>query len=252
MKHTFILLAVFIACNQGSVTKRESDRQHDGFVGPVKKVFVIWSPISGSTYPVGSRCRQLTNEYDESGRLIRHSVYPGDCGSDEIRDDYSYSQDGSQTAKTQEIRGTGRPSPPPPAISRSNADDDMGQSRRVFKYDPLGRLLETAMVKAGGRLSYKNTFSYDAKGRLSETVGYDGDSQITDRRVYSYSGDERVPSGFSYHGRDGKVYERTTYTDYEFNSHGDWLKRRQTTVESFNRVSVSMMIREIEYYPNKK
>ncbi len=90
MKHTFVVLIICIGCTQASVPKRESDREHDGFVGLVKKVFVVWSPISGSNYPVGSRCRQMTNVYDESGRLMQHSVYPSACGSDEIRDDYSY------------------------------------------------------------------------------------------------------------------------------------------------------------------
>jgi hypothetical protein len=93
------------------------------------------------------------------------------------------------------------------------------------------------------------TYTYDAKGRLIEVANYDGDSQIPIRRVRSYSADERVPSGFIYYGRDGKIYERTTYTDYEFNSKGDWIKRKQTKEETYNRRSVSMTYREIEYYP---
>ena len=51
-----------------------------------------------------------------------------------------------------------------------------------------------------------------------------------------------------YYGPDGKIYERTTYTDYEFNPKGDWIKRKQTTEETFNRRSVSMANPEIEYF----
>ena len=76
--------------------------------------------------------------------------------------------------------------------------------------------------------------------------------QITVRRVYSYTGDERVPSTFTYYDQEGKVRERTTYTDYEFNSTGDWLKRKQTTEETLNRVTVALVTREIDYYPIKK
>jgi len=61
-----------------------------------------------------------------------------------------------------------------------------------------------------------------------------------------------VPSGFAYFGSDGRIYERTTYTDYEFNSKGDWIKRKQNKEETFNRRSVSMTFREIEYYPNSR
>lgn len=101
MKQLFLLLILAIACNQVAITKRKSNREHDGFVGPVKRVFVVWSPISGSDYPVGSRCRSLTDEYDEMGRITRHSLYPGSCGSDEIREDYSYSADGTRNTKAQ-------------------------------------------------------------------------------------------------------------------------------------------------------
>ncbi len=39
-------------------------------------------------------------------------------------------------------------------------------------------------------------------------------------------------------------------SDYEFNSQGDWVKRKETREERFNRKSVSLTIREIEYYPD--
>ena len=252
MKLFLLLLILSLACHQAAVSKRESDREQDGFVGPVKKVFVVWSPISGSNHPVGSRCRQLTNEYDENGRLMRHSVYPGACGSDEIREDYSYSQDGNQTTKTEEIRGTNSPPPPPAVASRSNSEEDKGPAKKAIKYDQSGRLIEVSVVKPSGRLSYKTIYTYDGRGRVIEIAGYDGNSRITDRRVYKFSGDDRVPSEFTYYGSDGRVYERTTYTDYEFNSKGDWVQRRQRKEETFNRHSVSMTFREIEYYPDSK
>jgi hypothetical protein len=84
----------------------------------------------------------MTNEYDEDGRLMRHSVYPGACGSDEIREDYSYSQDGNQTIKTQEIRGTNSPPPPPAVASRSNSEEDKGPAKKAITYDQSGRLSE--------------------------------------------------------------------------------------------------------------
>jgi len=249
----FLLLLIFsVACQQAARSKRESDREHDGFVGPVKRVSVVWSPISGTSYPAGSRCRQLTDEYDENGRIIRHSVYPGACGSDEVREDYSYSQDGTQTTKMRELRGADSPPPPPAVASGANGGDDKGPPHKASKYDQSGRLIEVSMVKPDGRLSYKNTYQYDQRDRLIEITGYDSDSRITDRRVYKFSGDDRVPSEFTYYGPDGKIYERTTYSDYKFNSHGDWIQRTQRKEETFNRHSVSITIREIEYYHDSK
>jgi hypothetical protein len=48
MKHFILFLIVFLVSSQTTVTNRKSDREHDGFVGPVKKVFEYWTPISGS------------------------------------------------------------------------------------------------------------------------------------------------------------------------------------------------------------
>ena len=252
MNHIILLLVFCLLSIQGTVPKPKSDREQDGFVGPVKKVSVTWTPISGSSYPPGSKCRQLTNEYDQPGRLTRHSVYPGSCGSDEIREDYTYSADGNRNTKVQEIRGADSPEPPPPAAN-PDAKKENGPPKHAPRYDDSGRLVEDALVWPSGKYIYRNAYTYDAKGRLIETTGYDGDNQLTDRRVYTYSGDERVPSVFVYYDRDGKIRLRTTYTDYKFNSKGDWTERKQTTDETPNRHSVSMFHREIEYYyPNNQ
>lgn len=247
----FVAVVLCLAHFQEPVSPPQSDRAHNGFVGPVKKVSVVWTPVSGSNYPEGSKCRQLTDEYDETGRITRHSVYPGACGSDEIREDYTYAQDGSQIVKRQEIRAPNSPPPPPPA-ARPNTEKQSGRPTQTLKYDSTGRLIEKASLGPDGTLLHRNTYSYDENGRLIETTGYDNDGRPSDRRMYGYSADQRVPSRFVYYGRDGKVYEQTSYTDYEFNSTGDWIKRKQTKEETFNRRSISLTFREIEYYSPKR
>jgi hypothetical protein len=128
----------------------------------------------------------------------------------------------------------------------------MGQPRTFFKYDSKGRLIEEKSVRPSGKVISRNGFRYDARDRLIEIAGYDGRDQLTVRRVYDFTGEERVPTGFVYYGGNGKIYERTSYTEYEFNSRGDWIKRKETTQETFNRKSVSSIRREIEYYsPNE-
>lgn len=122
MKSISFLLVFCIACASPSFTKQVSDRERDGFLSPVKLVSVTWSPVSGdANVPAGARCRQLTNAYDADGRLMRHSTYPGTCGGDEMREDCTYSQDGSRTTKTQELRGKDSP-PRPPAAAGSNPE----------------------------------------------------------------------------------------------------------------------------------
>ena len=242
-----VLIALFLSLTLFQTT-HQSDRVNDGFVGPVRKVAVVWTPVSGGDYPQGSKCRQLTDEYDETGRLTRHSVYPGSCGSDEIREDYTYAADGSRGVKRQEIRAPG--SAPPPAIGgTSNAST--GPPKEIIKHDSAGRLIEKSWVKPDGGFSYRTLFSYDDKGRLTEMSGYDGTGHLVVKRAYSYAAEQRAPSSFIYYGPSGKVSERTSYTDYEYNSNGDWIKRKQTIDEGSNRGKVSITSREIEYYSPK-
>ena len=178
-----------IACGQATVTKTESDREHDGFLGRVKKVFVEWSPISGGNYPVGSRCRQMTKVYDQNGRLMQHSVYPGACGQDEIRNDYSYALDGSRTAKSQDIRGKDSPPPPPPIVSRSKSEADKGEPRTIVKYDSsTGKEVESLSVRPSGAIIYKTTYRYDDRGRMIEMIGLNKDGLVSSRRVSGLSG----------------------------------------------------------------
>ena len=250
-------LILCLATSQSAAPQRESDRAVDGFVGPVKKVTQVWTPVSGGNYPKGSKCRQLLDEYDETGRIMRYSVYPGTCGEDEIREDYKYARDGSRTALVQEIRGPNSSLPPPPPAP-ANPGRKKGPLRKMLKHDGSGRLVEESTVFADGSVAFKTGFTHDAKGRLVETTGYNEEGGVTSRRVFAYSADERVPSSFVYYGPDGEVAERTTYSDYEFNSHGDWTRRKETTDEPFthrgvshSRRSVSITLREIEYYTPK-
>jgi hypothetical protein len=253
MKLLLTLLTLCIACNQTPTTNRQSDREFDDFVGNVKKVYVEWIPISGGNYPAGSRCREMTKVYDQNGRLTQHSLYPGACGEDEIRNDYSYAEDGSRSGKTLKIPGKNSPPPPPPmTLPQSNSEPERGEPRMTFKYDPAsGRRTENSLVRPSGRLIYKTTYTYDHKGRITETTGLDSQGNISDRRVYRYSGDAKVPSRFAYYDGKGNVHEQTSYSDYEFNSQGDWIRRKETKEESFNRRSVSSIVRQIEYHLNK-
>lgn len=222
-----LTLFLCIACGQTQSVRPLSDRELDGFVGPVKKAFVEWSPLDAPRgyIPVGSRCRDSTKIFNEAGRLIEQSFYPGTCGRDEIREKYMYGADGSRTKDVEEIRGKDSPPPPPPM--RRDSNQETGKSRTIFKYDSAGKLVEEASIRPSGKVIFKHVFRYDTEARLLEMIGYDDEGRVSVRRVYGYAGDNRVPSQFAYYGSDGKVYERTTYTAYEFNSRGDWIKRKE-------------------------
>ena len=247
-----LILAALMLCSinpQAVTTKYASDREHDGFAGPVKSVSVEYSTIyeSHPSTPVGSHCREMKNFYDKDGRLMKHSVYPGSCGSDEILAEYTYAQDGSRTARMRSIQG--RNSWAPQGIKLATSTDE-SEPRTTFRYDTLGRLIEEATVGATGKIRYKSEYKYDTKDRMIEMIDSQADLQGSARWAYSYEGDNRVPSGVVYYDRDGKMYHQTAYKNYEFNSRGDWVKRKETIEETSNRKTISWKIREIEYFPS--
>jgi hypothetical protein len=252
MTHILVALILLVACNQVSITIIETDREHDGFIGPVKKVFVQRSPLSGGDYPLGSRCRQMTKVYGQYGRLLQHSLYLGTCGNDEIRYEYSYDPGGDRIEKSRKIRGGGS-HPPPPVALGSTPDTGKRETRMWFMFERLsGKIVESASYRPDGKIINKTKYTYDDKGRMRETTVRDRGGRVSSRRVYGYSGDERVPSSFVYYDAKGNVHERITYSDYKFNSQGDWISRKEATEERYNRRSVSLTVREIEYYPSGK
>ncbi len=251
------ILITFIFCFaffQSASVKNKSDREHDGFVGNVKKAFEEWSPISGypSYLQPGTRYRGSTRIYDADGRLLQSSVYPGAGGSDELRDHYTYDKDGARMSRTEEIRGENSPPPPPPPMPPPGSKEEKGPPKTVFQYDSRGRKIETAVLRAGGTLVYKLIYKYDEKDRLQESQNADPDGKITSRRVYSYEGDQRYPKEYVYIGSDGKTSSKVTYTEYELNPQGDWIKRKSKTESSDGRTQASLNYRSIDYHQIQK
>src|SRR5215475_9212988 len=82
---------------QSPIPARKSERESEGFVGPVKRAHEEWSPVSGYPYPPDARCRARTHTFDQDGRLTQYSYYFGGCSGGEDREYYKYDQDGSRT-----------------------------------------------------------------------------------------------------------------------------------------------------------
>jgi hypothetical protein len=98
--------------------------------------------------------------------MIQSSVYPGSCGSDEIRELYTYDKEGNRISHTEEIRGENSPPPPPMPMPEPGAKKDegvKGPPKTTFKYDAHGVLTERSTFRASGTLIYKIIYTYDVK-----------------------------------------------------------------------------------------
>src|SRR5262249_11750371 len=135
MPKALALLLMFFLSN--AQAPQMTDRARDGFVGPVQKVVVEWSPVDRpyNDVAVGAHCRQSTDVYDRNGRSAQHPAYPGSCGADETLFEYTYAADGSRTSNRQEIRSQDSPAPPPATNmgSTNTSPQDLGPPRVSFK-----------------------------------------------------------------------------------------------------------------------
>jgi hypothetical protein len=234
---------------QSPIPANKSDRESEGFVGPVKRAHEEWSPVSGYPYPPDARCRARTHTFDKDGRLTQYSYYSSWCGSDEEREYYKYDQDGSRTTRFESIQGENSPPPPPPPMMPPGAE---GPLKTTFTYDAKGMLIEKAYFR-GGKPIRKSTYKYDEKGRVQESEFDDLTGQRS-RYVSKYEGEKRFPeSQVSFDGNSNNPRATWTYTDYELNPQRDWIKRKVTTrSETGGRTQVAIHYRRIEYYSAKK
>jgi hypothetical protein len=255
MKHTLIPFCLTLMLMQASPSRKMNDREHEGFKGPVRKVFVEWSPqTDGGNAPISARCPEETQNYDQQGRLISVLLYPGICGGDgEIRENYSYDKNGNRLGWHDNSKASGIPisSPNPPTPYDRKNQDGSYSTKRVLKYESKGRISEESVYSPSGELIDKTRYKYDSQNRLIEWESIDPDGSVSEKQTFIYNGDERFPSGSIGIGSDGKPDSRETYSDYEVNSRGDWIKRRETVehLDQPNRAkTIRIITRTIDYY----
>src|SRR5262245_59656201 len=245
------LTAAILFCltfSQSSEVRRQTDREHAGFIGPVKKMHEDWSPVTKNWYDIrpGTRCRRATKIFDPAGRISQSSLYPGSCGVDELREYYTYDSEGNQMSREEEILGVGS-NPPPPPMPPPGGHQNHGSSKKIFRYDSQGRLAEYFVQWSSGKISYRITFSYDAENRLSEFKSLDSAGKQNSSRTYGYEGKNRFPSKSVAFNSDDKVGEEYTYSEYQLNSRRDWIERKASINYPDGVVRIAFHYRNIEY-----
>lgn len=236
---------------QSPTSNRKSERETEGFVGPVKNAIVEWMPVSGYPNLPNTKLPYHIYVYDREGRRIRYSYFSGALSGDEHREEYTYDKDGNRTTRDEFIQGKNSPPPPPPPMMPPGAAVK-GPPKTTFKYDGQGMMIEKANLRGNGDLIYKTTYKYDEIGRVQETNIIHATGQHY-RWVYKYEGKKRFPeSEDSLDGKSNTTRYTIIYSDYEFNPQGDWIKRKRTLNESTGKTTVEIQYQTIEYFPAAK
>lgn len=248
---------------QSAATHKKLDRENNGFIGPVKKVNQTWSPVSDNGYLKAGKIYQSNIEiYDPDGRLIQRSYFSGSDSKDEHKEFYKYDTDGNRIIdKSEYIKAPDSPPDPPPPMPEPGSEKKAkANPRKVFKYDSRGNLIGEFYYRVDGSPLNHTIYKYDADDRLIDSQFIiDDREQFSSQRTYKYEGRLRVPAEEtiiypkSKFNVTGTIY-KSTYSEYEFNSKGDWIKRKSTSESSSldgrsnNKASVSLYFRAIEYY----
>jgi len=180
-------------------------------------------------------------------------LYPGSCGSEEIREYYTYDKEGNRIEKHDNSAASGlSTSPPPPATpSPSRTESDRRTFKHVFKYDSEGKRTEDSVYRSNGELVSRSQYQYDSQARFLGWESYRSDGTLSGKHMISYDVDASFPTGAVSLGPDGKPYSKVSYSDYETNSRLDWIKRREVTEKPDRPTkakTIALLTRTITYY----
>jgi hypothetical protein len=237
----FVLwLALFsVAANASTVP---TDRDLDGFVGPVKRVDedVAEMKMRGGKRVESSRHRSRMIVYDRQGRMTRRLFVLYDSSTTEQIFSYEKNYRLMQSLMQRPFTAPGRTSALP------------GEALMILRFDAAENALYEDIYMghepSPGALTQKYRHRFDADGRLIETILYTSKGVEAIKSVYVY-GTERHPSERRIYAAGSSQGQVIRYT-YTLDSRGNWIKRIEenslTNKDGSPRIEITY--REILYY----
>ncbi len=222
------LLLVLLSTASAFAQKNQSDRDFQGFRGPVIKVTVERAELkqSGDTVVEAGRLPQKILIFDTEGNLVSDKTYDQQGEEFDLRT-YSFI-DGERAVKHDVLSkniptGIGTPDKPP-----GKPRDPRYTVKLRYKYDSQGNRTEMAWV-ADGRPTIRYVYKREADRkevmvyRQSGALSYGYVSKLDDKgneleTTSIVPGDPTSP--------------KTTYTYLEFDSQGNWIKRKEVRGDS--------------------
>lgn len=199
----------------------QTDRDFDGLKGPVKSLKVESAALKmqGKGYVEERRTLNEKVTYNAEGNRADDELYFGSDGALLVKNVYRY-VGGERLADVQQRD---------PVIELPNSSMRVGGDMRPFsekyryKYDEQGRVKEMT-VERGGRVRIRNTYEY-RNGQMEMRAHKGGGNKVTFRRVDRFDAQGNLVGSTAFNlDLDGSV-EQYSYTDYEFDARGNWVKR---------------------------
>lgn len=215
----FAIVLLLLSAFPTHAQKPESEREFDGLKGAVKSEVMESAKITIVDGKQVESSRQTIRivYYDEAGNKTRVEYYEdGFLQTVRVYSDL----DGNRVVKSKEVPaskvmsgGVG------PRRLNSNLKRDTSFTTTFrFKFDAKGRRIEEAVINDNGNTSSRRVFKYDATGNLIEQTSYKGDRRLS---TITYKIDSNGNPVEESHDTMIKYF----YTYEEFDEKGNWIKQ---------------------------
>jgi YD repeat-containing protein len=233
------LLLVLLSTASAFAQKNQSDREFQGFRGSVIKVTVERAELkqSGGTAVEARRQRQKMLVFDTEGNLVSDKGYYPPGVEFDVR---TYSViDGERVVKHEVFTKF-----VPPGIGTPNRQSDKPRDSRYtaklrYQYDSQGNRTEMAWIATDARLTARYVYKREADRKEVMVYRQDGSLNYGYVNKLDDKGNE-LETTEVWPGYPPRF--KTTYTYLEFDSQGNWIKRKEAHLDSS-----SIQYRKITY-----
>ena len=206
---------------------QKTHREDAGLKGTIETITVEKSSLSNVQGEWAEDKRQTTyiETYDPFGNLSqrRSFDYRGN-----LRDKTQYTFiDGEKVAKTESFRYDYDPplQVAPPSQEKNEARDPRFNLKYKYRYDAKGNRVEMTIYYNNGARGTTSISEFDERGNRIKLDIYSsqGIRSYSRSSAYDSQGNETEATHFR---SDGTVSSKYSYSDYEFDSEGNWTKRK--------------------------
>ena len=225
MKRLVLWLAFGLLLISSVTASGKHDRQHDGFIGPVRAVRLEQCSLvkKAGEWVEDRRVLWQTVTYDSNGRLTERVFYDRDQS---IWSRIVYDYDSAGTRSDTVFRAAKGGATQASDTQQPQAMVEFMRFRRTFKFDQSGNRTEEADYTKEGKLFQRTVYAFDANGFVKEIIEYATDGSVLNR--YSNKYDDKGRISAQHRGDSPAATARSEAYAYEFDSIGNWIKRVTT------------------------
>ncbi|MEZ5424305.1 MAG: hypothetical protein R2682_14590 [Pyrinomonadaceae bacterium] len=235
-KVIFVCLVVVLSQIGVQGQAKMSDKDMNGVKGPVRSMREEYQTVrvleTKGKKPDYSRKTFQEVDFDESGRITTIRYTSGSVLVFDIVDGFkafhSIEKD-TEKAKPPSVKTMRGQAEPLDKEEKLTPPDPRYQIRYVYEYDKNGRIKTEKEYGNTGELFRTRSFEYDDNGNVSKMR--EETSGAIEKHKYKYDKNGLLVEDLSERnikGPGSDSTDRSVYSDYKVDDHGNWVERRKT------------------------